>query len=59
LRFVTSSLNGDDLKRMGVPQGRRLGLLLQNLKDARLDGKVTARKGEQDLVRQWLIESKR
>lgn len=59
LRFVAPSLDGDDLKLMGVPQGRRLGSLLQNLKDARLDGKVTTRKGEQDLVRQWLIESKR
>jgi len=59
LRFVTSSLDGDDLKRMGVPPGKNLGKLLQALKDARLDGKVTTRKGEQELVRQWLIESKR
>ena len=59
LRFVAPSLDGDDLKQMGVPPGKRLGWLLQALKDARLDGKVTTRKGEQELVRQWLIESKR
>ncbi len=59
LRFVAPSLDGDDLKRMGVPQGKKLGWLLRALKDARLDGRVTTRKGEQDLVRQWLIQSKR
>ena len=59
LRFVAPSLDGDDLKRMGVPPGKKLGWLLQALKDARLDGKVTTRKGEQALVRQWLIQSKR
>jgi tRNA nucleotidyltransferase (CCA-adding enzyme) len=59
MRFVAPSLDGDDLKRMGVPPGKKLGWLLQALKDARLDGKVTTRKGEQELVHQWLIESKR
>ncbi len=59
LRFVAPSLSGDDLKRMGVPQGRRLGSLLQYLKDARLDGKVTTRKGEQELVRKWIADSTR
>jgi len=59
LRFVAPSLDGDDLKRMGVPPGKKLGWLLQALRDARLDGKVTTKKGERDLVRQWLIQSKR
>ncbi|TET73774.1 MAG: CCA tRNA nucleotidyltransferase [Dehalococcoidia bacterium] len=59
LRFVAPALDGDDLKQMGVPPGKRLGWLLQALKDARLDGKVTTRKGEQELVRQWLIQSER
>jgi len=59
LRFVAPSLDGDDLKRMGVPPGKKLGWLLRALKDARLDGRVTTRKGEQDLVRQWLIQFKR
>ncbi|TET14218.1 MAG: CCA tRNA nucleotidyltransferase [Dehalococcoidia bacterium] len=59
LRFVAPSLDGDDLKQMGVPPGKKLGWLLQALRDARLDGKVTTKKGERDLVRQWLIQSKR
>jgi len=59
LRFVTPSLNGDDLKKMGVPQGKKMGWLLRALKEARLDGMVTTRKGEQNLVHQWLMESKR
>ncbi|MEE8469814.1 MAG: hypothetical protein V3S51_00615, partial [Dehalococcoidia bacterium] len=59
LRFVSPSLDGNDLKQMGVPSGKKLGWLLRALKDARLDGQVTTREQEQDMVRQWLVESKR
>ncbi|MFC2059106.1 CCA tRNA nucleotidyltransferase [Chloroflexota bacterium] len=55
-RFVRPSLGGDDLKRMGVPVGRRLGWLLRALLEARLDGKVTTREDEQALVSKWLSE---
>jgi tRNA nucleotidyltransferase (CCA-adding enzyme) len=59
LRFVETSLSGEDLKRLGVPQGRKLGSMLRALRDARLDGDVTDRSGEQDLVRRWLDQSGR
>jgi tRNA nucleotidyltransferase (CCA-adding enzyme) len=59
LKFAAPSLGGQDLKQMGVPQGRKLGWLLRTLRDARLDGKVTTREEEQDLVSQWLLESER
>jgi len=55
-RFVRPSLGGDDLKRMGVPAGRRLGWLLRALLEARLDGKVTTGEDEQALVSKWLSE---
>jgi len=58
LRFVTPALNGEDLKKMGVPQGRKLGLLMRALREARLDGNVTTRKGEKAMVRQLLIQDK-
>ena len=59
LRFVTPSLNGDDLKRMGVPPGRKMGSLLRALRDAKLDGGVTSREMEERFVRHWIAESKR
>jgi tRNA nucleotidyltransferase (CCA-adding enzyme) len=59
LRFVKPALTGDDLKKMGVPEGRRLGWMLKKLKEARLDGEVKTRQGERALVRKWLGEGKR
>ncbi len=56
---VSPLLNGDDLKRLGVPEGRKLGGTFRALKDARLDGVVTSREEEEALVRQWLSGSKR
>ncbi|UCC60893.1 MAG: polya polymerase, partial [Dehalococcoidia bacterium] len=56
---VSPLLNGDDLKRLGVPEGRKLGGTLRALKDARLDGVVTSREEEEALVRRWLSGSKR
>ena len=56
LRFVSPSLDGNDLRAMGVPAGRKLGSLLRALKDARLDGKVATREEEKTLVRQWIGE---
>lgn len=58
LRSVVPALDGNDLKQMGVQPGRRLGRLLQALKDAKLDGRVATREDEQELVRQWLTEGK-
>jgi len=58
LRHIAPSLNGDDLKRMGVPTGRKLGGTLRALKDARLDGVVASRAEEETLVSHWLSGSK-
>jgi tRNA nucleotidyltransferase (CCA-adding enzyme) len=56
LRFVVPYLDGNDLIAMGVPTGRKLGWLLQSLKDARLDGNVATRDEEESLVRRWMSE---
>jgi len=51
LRYVKPLLNGDDLKKMGVPAGPQMRELLERLLAARLDGKVATREDEEELVR--------
>ncbi len=59
LRFVVLSLSGNDLKKMGVAQGKKMGTMLRALKEARLNGEVTTREDERKLVRRWLNRGKR
>ena len=54
LRYVKLSLDGEDLKQMGVAPGPRLGKMLKALLEAKLDNKVSTREEEEALVRQWL-----
>jgi tRNA nucleotidyltransferase (CCA-adding enzyme) len=51
LRHVHPALSGDDLIRMGVPRGPRIKEILQALREARLDGRVTTKKEEEEMVR--------
>jgi tRNA nucleotidyltransferase (CCA-adding enzyme) len=53
-RQVKTALTGDDLKRMGLRPGPLFGRLLDALRDARLDGRVTTRQEEESLVRKLL-----
>jgi len=57
LRYVKSALTGNDLKRMGIAPGPKMKEILQRLHEARLDGKVTNKQGEVDLVKGWLDRS--
>ena len=50
LRYVKSALTGKDLRKMGITAGPRIKELLQRLHDARLDGKVTSKQEEAELV---------
>lgn len=50
LRFVKVSLNGEKLKRLGVPAGPELGKILQVLHKAKLDGEVKTRAEEEKLA---------
>ena len=52
LRYVKAILDGEDLKRLGVKPGPRLGRMLEALRWARLDGQVSTREEEEALVRQ-------
>jgi hypothetical protein len=54
LRYVKPALTGDDLTQMGVAPGPQIKEILNLLHEARLDGKVTTKQGEEELVRGWL-----
>jgi len=53
LRYVKPLLNGEDLKRMGVPQGTQMGAILNALHRAKLNGEVKTREEEERLVYNW------
>jgi len=50
LRYVKPLLNGEELKRMGVPQGAQMGAILDALHRAKLNGEVKTREEEERLV---------
>jgi len=50
-RDVRTLLDGNDLRRLGVPPGPEYARILNVLLDARLDGKVLSREDELNLVR--------
>ena len=50
-RYIKPDLTGNDLIAVGVKQGPELGLMLNELRDARLDGKVTSAEEELEFVR--------
>ena len=54
LRYVKPTLTGSDLQKMGIAPGPQMKEILQHLHEARLDGKVTSKKGEVELVEGWL-----
>ncbi len=58
LRYVKPILNGDALLKMGIAPGPHLKEILNCLHDARLDGKVTSRQDEENLVKRWLDKEK-
>jgi tRNA nucleotidyltransferase (CCA-adding enzyme) len=53
LRYLKPLLKGDDLKRMGVPTGPKIGKILDALQKARLNGEVKTRGDEERLANSW------
>ena len=51
LRHRRTALDGEDLKRLGVPEGPEIGRLLEMLMAAKLDGVAETREDELRLVR--------
>ena len=56
LRYIKPALSGEDLKKIGVAQGPSIKETLNLLLEARLDGKITSKKEEEELVNQWLAK---
>ena len=50
------ALGGEDVIALGVPRGPAVARVLAELRDARLDGTVTDRAMEEDLVRHRILE---
>jgi len=50
LRYVKTSLDGEDLKKLGIPPGPEMGNILQALHRAKLDGEVSTRADEKRLA---------
>ena len=55
LRYVRPALTGEDLTKMGLAPGPRISEILERLRVAKLDGEVTNRQEEEELVRKWLF----
>jgi tRNA nucleotidyltransferase (CCA-adding enzyme) len=53
-QHVKPLVTGDDLHALGLPRGPRYRVLLDALRDARLDGRVTTREDELALVRKLM-----
>jgi tRNA nucleotidyltransferase (CCA-adding enzyme) len=51
LRYVRTSLDGEELKRLGISAGPEMGKVLQILHKAKLDGEVSTRAEEERLTR--------
>jgi len=51
LQQIRPILNGDDLKKMGITTGRKIGQILKQLTNAKLDQKVRTRSEEERLVK--------
>ena len=56
LRYVKPITTGADLTKRGIPAGPRIKEILRKLLEARLDGKVTSRKAEENLVKNYFTK---
>ena len=52
LRYVRTTLTGDDLIRMGIPPGPRIKEILNRLHKSRLDGEIKDKQGEEEVIRE-------
>jgi len=58
LQFIRPELSGDDLIALGLDPGPEFKIILNQLKNARLDGEVKDRDDELRLVKKWIKEKK-
>ena len=58
LHSVRGRLNGKDLAEMGVPPGKKMGVILDRLLTARLDGEIKTRQDEEQMAVQLMQDLK-
>jgi tRNA nucleotidyltransferase (CCA-adding enzyme) len=56
-RHIRPGLTGDDLKRLGVPQGPHIGRLLARVLAAKLDGEAPTPEAEEAVVRSDVMQT--
>jgi tRNA nucleotidyltransferase (CCA-adding enzyme) len=56
LQYVAPEITGDDLKKMGLEPGPAYRTILSRLRNARLDGEVSTREEEEQLVKLSLAQ---
>jgi tRNA nucleotidyltransferase (CCA-adding enzyme) len=54
LKYIEISLTGSDLIRLGVEAGPDIKEIMEMLHKATLDGEITSRQEEEELVKSWL-----
>jgi tRNA nucleotidyltransferase (CCA-adding enzyme) len=54
LSHVNPALTGESLKKLGITEGPKIKEVLGILREARLDGKIDSKKGEEDMVRELI-----
>ncbi len=59
LRYVRTSLDGEELKRLGISEGPEMGKVFRILHRAKLDGEVRTRADEEKLARSLAPKLKR
>jgi tRNA nucleotidyltransferase (CCA-adding enzyme) len=57
LKNVRPSLKGEDIRKLGVKSGPKIREILGNIQDAKLDGIVSTRHQEEEMVRGILVKS--
>jgi tRNA nucleotidyltransferase (CCA-adding enzyme) len=53
LKHVKPAIGGEGLRKMGVPEGPKIKEILQKRCEARLDGKITSKREEEEMVKVW------
>lgn len=50
-RFIKTLLDGEDIKSLGVPEGKEVGLILRELLKKKIDQKIDSRESELELAK--------
>ena len=58
-RYLSPELDGRDLLALGVPEGPVIGKILKELRNAKLDGRISTVEDERRLAQEFLAQGER